>query len=262
MLVVFEGFHAADQQAAGAVGAQADIDVVQHAGRGGAGEPGDDLARQARVQVGGVRVVVVVQKDYVQVRGVAQLLAAQFAVAHHGKLWRVAVALGDVQPGMAHGDIQHQVGQARQLVAKRFQRPHAGQVLRYQAEGLRVLEMAQCVHLCFYIAMALGQLLFQLCGQLWPVRRGVQHAGVQQLVQQNGVARQVVGHPGAGRVQRGQALQGLRVFQQQRQIGGAAADGIDQLQDALQRGVRVVEAGRYLHQRAHQGVQLFAAGVW
>ena len=165
---------------------------------------------------------------------------------------------GDVAPGVADGGFQHHVGQQRDLVGQGFERPHAGNVLRHQPELLRVLEVAQGVHQVFHVAVGIGQLAVELLAQGRPVRLGIQHPCVQQLVQQDRMPGQVVGDPRAGRAQRSHPPQGLRVFRQQGEIARAAADGLHQPEDAHQRFVRIAMRRGHFDQGRNQAVKAVA----
>src|SRR5690606_34845583 len=83
----------------------------------------------------------------------------------------------------------------------------------------------------------------------------VQMAVVEQLVEQDGVARQVVGTPARGARQVGHALERVRVLLQQGEVGATPADGLEQLDAAGQRLVRVLGAGGDLDDARHQRVE-------
>ena len=57
------------------------------------------------------------------------------------------------------------------MIGQFFERQFAGEVLREQAHGLRVLEMAQYVHLPFVVACSFIELAAQQRVQLRPVGR-------------------------------------------------------------------------------------------
>ncbi len=75
-------------QTLGAVGTQAQIDVVELAGGRHAGEPGDEAPREPQVALLRGVVRVVVEKDEVEVGRIAELLAAELAEADDRELRR------------------------------------------------------------------------------------------------------------------------------------------------------------------------------
>ena len=100
-LIRLECVQPTDQQAGRAIRPQPQIGLVQDAGGGEAGQPGVDALSQARVVLCGVRVLVVVQEDQIEVRGVAQLLSAQLAVADDGEARRARGGACAVRPTQA-----------------------------------------------------------------------------------------------------------------------------------------------------------------
>ena len=93
----------------------------------------------------------------------------------------------------------------------------------------------------------------QAGAEFLPVRRRVERARVEQLVQQQRVARDV----GRGPARCGQQLhhlfQRLRVFVEQRQIGAAPADGLEQVERARERGFGRASPWRRARSRAAAG---------
>ena len=88
-----------------------------------------------------------------------------------------------------------------------------------------------------------------------PVGLHVDMAVVEQFVEQDRMACEVVRGPARGAHQVGHALECLRILLQQRQIGAAAADCLDQFEAASQRLFRVLRGGGDLDETWHQRVQ-------
>ena len=86
--------------------------------------------------------------------------------------------------------------------------------------------LAQQVHLPFGIRLQLGQLGFQRLAQPAPVGQHVEQARIEQFVEQDGVALQILGGPARTADQLGHLAQGLRILLQQGQVGGAARNGL------------------------------------
>ncbi len=113
------------------------------------------------------------------------------------------------------------------------------EVLREQPERLRVLEMTQDVHLLLDVARLVGEEPRELAAPERPVGFGEQDARVEQLVQQERVARQVIGRPLRGAHQLREPRQDRRMLGQQREVGAAPAHRLEQLEQALEHGLRV-----------------------
>ena len=116
-------------------------------------------ARKARVPFDGGFVGVVVEEDEVEVGRVAQLLAAELAETDDRELGRRGRARGAVvhlHPRLGERRREDDVRQRGQVVGEALDGQRAGQVLREQAKRLRVLEMAQHVHLPFGVAVGGG----------------------------------------------------------------------------------------------------------
>ena len=152
VLVFGESFEAVGLEAAVAVGAQAQVGLVEAARAGAAGEPGGEAAGVFAVDVGGFGRAVVIQIHQIQIGAVGQLFAAELAIADDGEAGDGAVGFGHGLPHLPHGVFEQDVGQVGELIAQGFERPAAGQILHGQAEGLGVFEAAQHVHFGFGVA--------------------------------------------------------------------------------------------------------------
>ena len=109
-LVIMKGSHAADQQAAVAVRTQLQIGLVQKPGRGQAIKPIVDALGQACIHFTGLRRIVIVEKNDVQIRGITQLFTAQFAVAYDGKFCIWPMPRFELSPNKGQADVQYQIG--------------------------------------------------------------------------------------------------------------------------------------------------------
>ena len=115
-LVFFKSGHRAGEKAGIAVGAQAQIDIVERTGTGSGGEPAGEAAGEAAVNIGGVGVWVFIHIHQIEVGGVAELFAAELAVADDADLGRIGVGFGGVGPHAGNGGGQNGVGQRGKLV--------------------------------------------------------------------------------------------------------------------------------------------------
>ena len=61
--------------------------------------------------------VVVEEKDEVEVAGVAELFAAEFPVGDHGEVGRFGVAAAKRAPDNGKGEVEHRIGKRREVVA-------------------------------------------------------------------------------------------------------------------------------------------------
>ena len=91
-----------------------------------------------------------------------------------------------------------------------------------------MLEMAQHIHLAFFIAGRCVDARAQLRPELRPLRCGMQCAGIQQLIEQNWMAREVFCSPRACAREACAARECLRVLEQKREISLAPADTFEQ----------------------------------
>src|SRR5690606_35617580 len=101
--------------------------------------------------------------------------------------------------------------------------------------------------------------LRQQCRQLAFLRHRTGGACVQQLVQQQRMFGQALGQQGAARGNVDQPRERRRLFLQQRQVGSAAGDGLQQGQGARHGGIGRRAAGGGGQQFRHHLVQALAA---
>src|SRR5581483_9878532 len=116
LLVALERVERGDEQAGGAAWAQAQVGLEERAGGGAAREPVVEARREARVGLARRLARVVVEKDEVEVGGVAELLAAELAVGDHREPGRALEAPRQARPGFFQRDLEHEVGERREVV--------------------------------------------------------------------------------------------------------------------------------------------------
>ncbi|MCD6044802.1 MAG: hypothetical protein K0R40_4405 [Burkholderiales bacterium] len=91
---------------------------------------------------------ILIDEEDVEVGGVAELLAAELAVADDGERRRIAPVLARQQPPrQLEDDLKDRVGQRGEVVGEALDGEQARQVLGEQAEHLRLVRLAQDVHL-------------------------------------------------------------------------------------------------------------------
>ena len=96
------------------------------------------------------------------------------------------MVVAQLRPAAAQRDLEHQIGQRRQMVGQRFHAELPGEVLREQAEHLGMMRLAQHVHPPLGVVFMPRQLCAQSRREFLPVRRSVERARVEQFVQQQG----------------------------------------------------------------------------
>ena len=154
-----------------AIRAETDIDVVERSRGRRRGEPGDELLRELRVALGGRLVRVVVEEDEIEIGRVAELLAAQLAVADDGEPGRRVASPADLDPRGGERGFDDDVGQHRQMIGEALDGEESGEILGEEPEGLRVLEMAQHVELPFRVALVVAHQAPQLLFPRIPIRQ-------------------------------------------------------------------------------------------
>ncbi len=162
-------------------------------------------------------------KHQIQIRAVTQLYATRLTVADDNKV-RVtgtaierpgATVLGhQLLPGQRQHMLQYHLGQIRQTITDPHQRQRSSHLTSRHLETIHQAEIAQHLHLLFQVIDGDAQLvLTQLILQLGLAQRTIETIGVQQLIQQQRVAREIIGDPRAGATEGHQLLQGGRIFQ-------------------------------------------------
>src|SRR5260221_5641820 len=146
-LVAAKGVDRTDEQPAPSFGAQAQVDVEENARGGAAGEPAGEALREARIDLRRPLVRILVEKDEIEVGRVAQFLAAELAVADDRETRLLAVAHAQLRPAQLQRHLEHDVGEIGQIVGQPLDREQSREILREEAEDLRVMRLAQPVHL-------------------------------------------------------------------------------------------------------------------
>ncbi len=277
LLVAFECAQRADQQARGTRGPQTHVHVIQLARVGLGGQQVNDALPQPREElrtvdglgtVGfGLRVAIV-DEHQVQVRPMARFKATDLAIADDDES-RVAgdavtahgltVAGNGLAPGQGKHLVEDGLGQPRQVVADFHQRQVATDFRGRHAQAVRQLEVTQRLHLLLQIILWYArEALAQFAGQLRCQWRAEQAAFIEQLIEQQGVACDLLGNPWAGGAQGQQTAQGTGVLGEQDQVGRAPGHGFDQRQYPLEHQVGVLVLDRLGQQSRDEGVQPLA----
>ncbi|MNP03361.1 hypothetical protein D3C76_952440 [compost metagenome] len=119
--------------------------------------------------------------------------------------------------------------------------------------------MAQSFHLLFEVVLGNPcQALAQLCRQLWRQWRFEQPAFVEQFVEQQREAGDLLGDPRARRAQRQQTPQRTGVLGQQHQVRGTTGHGFDQRQHPFQYQIRIVMFHGLCQQTRNKSIETFA----
>ena len=105
------------------------------------------------------------------------------------------MTLAQFSPGEFKRQPEHDIRQVGEVVGEFFQRQQAGKVLRQQAEYLGVMGFAQHVHLPFGVRLGFIEHRFKLSLETAPVGGGVEDTSVEQFVEQNRVAFQIIRRP-------------------------------------------------------------------
>ncbi len=273
LLILLVGRQRRHQQAGVAGGAQPHIDLVENAGWGAGAEQVQDPLGEAQIElaaVDGLAAICVavgvaaMQKHQIEIRAVAQLDATQLAIGHHREtalaaqrhLGRHPVALAHLGPGLIDHLLGDRLRQPGEVVAHLHQRQGASDIGCHDTQQLYLLELAQCLHLLLHILFGDAQQELAQLGFVLIERGGViEVLGIEQLVQQNGVAGQLLAHQMAGVAQPHQLAQGARVFRQQLQISAAGEDAGQQLAHPFEQAGGLLTGDHQPQQLRHQPVQ-------
>ncbi|KAF5288817.1 hypothetical protein FQR65_LT20891 [Abscondita terminalis] len=259
LLVVGVRGEAGHQKARVAIGPQRRVYFEQVAFAGLDHQPVDELAHEGRIDLGGTLVLVVEHEDDVQVAAVAQLLAAELAVADDGELRRFAVPVLEPAPAPARRHAEHAVGQGAEIVGDLLHRDAALDVARQRAKDLGVVGAAQQVEQGFVVVLARGlqggQAQREFVLEVHGREAFAQHGVVGQLVDHARVLLQVACRPARRTQQVQQALMDGGALQQQGQVAFAAQQRLQPVQEADCRVLGHIALGHPLGRALHQAEQ-------
>ncbi len=254
-LILAETFERAHQQPTRPVRSQPQVRLVEHAGGSRGRKQVVHTLREPGVVLGSFRRRIMVEKNQVQIGGIAELLPAELAVADHREARLGAVRLPHRLPGEAQDLLENDAGKIAQVVAQGFERQPSRQVLGNEPHGVHVLEVPQRVQLPLGFTGGIRQLGLQLAGGERPVGSGVQRAHVEQFVEEDRVLGEVLRHPRTRAHHCRELLERPRVLFEQGEVGAAPADRIQQVEHALECRVRIALGGRSLDRRRNQAVE-------
>ena len=193
-----------------------------------------------------------VEKNQIEIGRIAQLLAAKLAIADDREGRCIGALVLHPHPACGKRRAKHHIGERREMIGEPFHGEPAVQILREQTESLRVLEMAQHVHLPLSIARLLGHLRIELAPPRLPIRLLEQGTTVEQLIKQDRMAREIVRGPGARACELRKPRQHGRVLRQQSKIDTSTTDRFEQRQQSIEDGARLRRAIVRFRCRAQQ----------
>jgi hypothetical protein len=179
---------------------------------------------------------------------------AELAVADHGERRLLAMPPAQILPYLLERDLEDEVGERGKVVGQALDGEQAGEVLRQQAEHRRLVRLAQQVHALLDILRG-RELYLEVFSEGRKIGGRVQQPVVEQLVEQQRVAGDELRRPARGADDARHALQRLGMLGEQREVGGAAGDRLDQVHAARQRGVGVGRSARRACQRRRQTLE-------
>ena len=278
-LVVGEGAQGAHQQALVAVRAQAHVHLVELAGGGVGGHHVDGPLTHAGIElvVGdglgprrhGVGVVAAVEEDQVEIGAIAQFDPPQLAVADDQEAGATLpdpggrpMALRQVAIGQGDHPVQAGLGDIGEVVADHHQGDDAGKVGGGHPQPVALGELAQTFHLLLQVVRVQGaEEPVQLGLQFRPPQGGIEATGIDQLVQEQGLADDLLADPGAHAGQADQLGEDDGPLHQHGQVGGAPGHGLQHPQNPLQGQVRGHGAGNHRQAQGHELVEALAAAA-
>jgi hypothetical protein len=235
-LIVAKSFDRTDEHARIAVRAQAQVDLEEHAGRRLGRHPGAHALAETGIEFAGIGLRIVVQIDQVEVGSETEFLAAELAVGDDREARRtlgMGMALLQLVPAQIHRRLHHDVGEFAEAVGEVLDGVHAGDVLRQEVKTCawwvsRRMSISRSMS-----STCRARRAVQILAETLPVGADIKDARIEQFVEQNRVPGQVVGRPRRAADQFGELHQRLRILLQQRQIGAAPADRIEEIEAAL-----------------------------
>lgn len=145
-----------------------------------------------------------------------------------------------LQPGAVEHDGQNPIGQFAQMVGQALDSQLAGQILREQSKELSMMSLAQLVHVTFDIRLT-GQQRRGIdhgaqLGLPERVVGGQQHLPVEQFVQHDRMAGQIIRRPARLADHPEQLPVRPGKLNEQGQISRATRDGVEQIDQPAQPG--------------------------
>lgn len=137
---------------------------------------------------------IVVEEDEIQVRCVAQLLAAELPIRDDREARRLAMPLRKLPPDSLHGHVEHGVGELREPVAHVLDAQAPREIDQQNAEDFGLMRVAQQIHLMFGVLGSL-QARGQRALELGPVERARDGFVVEQFIEQLRMADQIARRP-------------------------------------------------------------------
>ncbi len=140
---------------------------------------------------------------------------------------------GNLPPGELHRPLENQLGNFGQAIADLHHRQPAGQIGHRHSEDGRALEVTQGFHLVLGLAvlhMAHAQL--QLLNQTCAPGQVRQQALIDELIQQQRLGRNLAREKLAMPAKLHQPLAGSPILAEERKVGRALPDGLDDSQNA------------------------------
>ena len=120
------------------------------------------------------------------------------------------------------------------MICKTLYAEHAIEILCKQPKQLRMMLLAQHIHLTFGVALESLKLLTTLLRKSLPVGFSMEDGVIQKFIHQDRVAGQILGRPVTGGHHANHPSQGMRIFGKQSQISRAARDGVEKIQQAVE----------------------------
>ena len=211
-----------------------------------------------------------VQENHVEVGGVTKLQAAKLAVGYYREAGadRFAVLHQSRAAMLEHQIIVRErerlrddyLGDVPEMPADLVRGEAGTDVGRRHAQHMPVAEFTQRLHLRLQVVHRQArQPALQLGGERLARERCIQADRIHQFVEQNRVLVEVTRDPFARRAQLHELRQRQRIFDQQRQIHRAPADGLDEGDQARERGLRFRRESGGANQQRHEFVETFAA---
>ena len=151
----------------------------------------------------------------------------------------LAVPARQILPGAVDGELEHQVGERREMVGEPLDRQQPGEILGEQAEYLRLVHLAQHVHAPLGVAGALGEPRAQRRART-PARSGGAYSSRSSSSSSSSSGWRVMNSAAQldAPMMRATRSSASGMLGEQREVGGAAGDRLEQRDAAHQRRFR------------------------